>query len=469
MTKKPNILLIIADDMNWDAVGAYGCPTPDTTPNIDRLASEGVRFNFGHVTIAVCQPSRSAIMTGLYPHNSGGEGFFNLRHQNIPILPELLQEVGYQVGILGKVHHSTPYSDYKWDMEYDMGDLGMGRNPDVYKKYASEFIKESVKSEKPFFLMANSHDPHRPFYGNDPAEWYTDKTKPAASVPSKTFTSDEITVPGFLEELPEVRLEIAEYYNSVRRCDDTVGELLDELKQQGLEDNTIVIFLSDNGMAFPFAKTNCYLNSTKTPWIMRWPKVIKQNSVDNEHLISGIDMLPTLLEAAGVNYSKKIDGTSFLPILKGKKQNNREYVFTQFSQTAGRNNYPMRGIQGKRFGYIYNPWSDGVKKFANESQAGRTFNAMEEAAKNDPEIMDRVNMFLYRVPEELYDFEKDPNALVNLIDNPKYLDTLNDLRAKMEKYMQESNDPILEAFQNRNNKNFLDKYLKELTNTIGGK
>ena len=108
---------------------------------------------------------------------------------------------------------------------------------------------------RPFFLMANSHDPHRPFYGNDKAEWY-DELDPPARPPSRTFEPDEVVIPGFLPDLPEVRLEIAEYYNSVRRCDDTVGRLLDVLDEAGVAENTLVMFLSDNGMAFPFAKTN---------------------------------------------------------------------------------------------------------------------------------------------------------------------------------------------------------------------
>ncbi|MFW6303449.1 MAG: sulfatase, partial [Candidatus Sumerlaeota bacterium] len=360
MRVPPNILLITADDMNWDAVGAFGCPTPETTPNIDRLASEGIRFENGHVTIAVCQPSRSAIMTGRYPHQSGGEGFHKLRFSDIPLLPERLRESGYTVGILGKVGHSTPYGAFNWNMMFDMPELGQGRNPEIYYTCARSFMETARETGRPFFLMANSHDPHRPFYGNDKEEWYEEGGEnPPAAVPSKAFTAEEVTVPGFLPDLPEVRLEISEYYNSVRRCDDTVGRILDALRETGQEDNTLVLFLSDNGMAFPFAKTNCYLNSTRTPWIMRWPGRIKAGRVDFEHFVSGIDILPTFLDAAGIEIHEGVSGRSFLPLLEGNKQGGREYVFTTFNQTAARNNYPMRCVQSKKYGYIYNPWSDG--------------------------------------------------------------------------------------------------------------
>ena len=117
MSQRPNILLITADDMNWDAVGAYGCPVAGTTPHIDQLAAAGMCFDHAHVTIAVCQPSRSTLMTGRYPHCSGGEGFFPLRRPGVPILPQILRAGGYRLGILGKVGHSTPYADFEWDMK----------------------------------------------------------------------------------------------------------------------------------------------------------------------------------------------------------------------------------------------------------------------------------------------------------------------------------------------------------------
>ena len=149
---RPNFMLITADDMNWDAVGAFGCPTTGTTPNIDRLAAAGLRFKHSHVTIAVCQPSRSALMTGRYPHRSGGEGFYHLRFQDVPILPAILRDEGYDVGILGKVPHSTPYQAFQWDMAHDQIHLGQGRNPEVYYQYARNFVQDAIDGDCPFFV-----------------------------------------------------------------------------------------------------------------------------------------------------------------------------------------------------------------------------------------------------------------------------------------------------------------------------
>ena len=463
---RPNFMLITADDMNWDAVGAFGCPTAGTTPNIDRLAAAGLRFKHGHVTIAVCQPSRSALMTGRYPHRSGGEGFYHLRFQDVPILPAILRDAGYDVGILGKVPHSTPYQAFQWDMAHDQINLGQGRNPEVYYQYARKFVQDAIDSDRPFFLMANSHDPHRPFYGNDKAEWYGELDPPAVP-PSRTFAPAEVIVPGFLPDIPDVRLEIAEYYNSVRRCDDTVGRLLDVLDAVGVAENTLVMFLSDNGMAFPFAKTNCYLHSTRTPWVVRWPAVMQAGRVDTKHFIAGIDYLPTVLDAMGVDIPDGVNGQSFLPVLRGAEQAGCEQVFTQFHQTSARRNYPMRCVQNARFGYIFNPWSDGERAFRNESQHGRSWQAMEAAAANDPALAARNHLFTYRVVEEFYDFEHDPNALNNLIDDPSYANEIQGLRNALEEWMVETDDPALNALRGRASRQALDDLMDHLADAIG--
>ncbi len=469
LQRRPNVLLITADDMNWNAVGAFGCPVQGTTPHLDRLAAEGLRFERAHVTIAVCQPSRGALMTGRYPHRSGGEGFYHLRFAGIPILPALLREAGYAVGILGKVGHSTPYADFKWDMAHDQAELGAGRNPAVYHDHAKAFCTQAAEQGQPFFLMANAHDPHRPFYGNDKPEWYDGRTSPPAAVPSRVFRPEEIEVPGFLPDLPEVRLEVAEYYSSVRRCDDTVGRLLDVLDETGTRDDTLVVFLSDNGMAFPFAKTNCYLNSTRTPWIVRFPGRVRPGAVDTEHFVSGIDLAPTILQAAGAAQPHGMDGASFLPLLRGEAQPGRDKVFTQFHQTSGRRNFPMRCVQTARLGYIYNPWSDGVRAFQNESQSGRTFKAMVRAAAEDASVGARVELFVHRVPEELYDLHNDPDALHNRVDDPRFEGELQNLRQELSAWMRRTGDPAAGAFEARNSSAAREEFLRDLDTSIGGR
>ncbi len=456
--KNINFLLITADDMNYNSVGAFGCPVTETTPNIDKLAQQGIRFTNAHVSHAVCQPSRGAIMTGMYGHNSGIEGFNHYTGDKLT-LTEYLRRSGYLTGVLGKVNHSLPKFETEL-IHFDLikrgltenNELGFGRNPQKYYEFAKSFFMNAKHQNKPFFLMANSHDPHRPFVGSDDEKRKFKNALEDGSItePSKKFEADEITIPGFLPNLPEIREEVAQYYSSVRRCDDTVGKILEALKESGLEGNTLIIFISDNGMAFPFAKTNCYLNSTKTPFIAKWPGVIKAG-VDSTNFISGIDFLPTFLEAAEISIPKDIDGTSFLPLLKNKNQKGRNMVFTQFYETSGKNRYPMRAVQNKKYGYIFNAWSNDTTVFKNESQAGLTFKAMQEAAVNNNEIDERVHLFLYRVVEEFYDFEKDPDALSNLIEDPEYNSEIEKMRIELKHKMKKANDHALSDFE---------KYLK---------
>ena len=455
-----NILLITADDLNWNSVGAYGCEVEDVTPNLDRLAAKGVRFEHAHVTISVCQPSRGALATGRYPHRSGIEGFEHI-DSDVPLVTERLRAGGYLCGIIGKVGHSSPKTAFEYEMSVDMDELGHGRAPDIYHRHARDFIERATREGRPFYLMANSHDPHRPFVGNDPTDWYEPGDVPAAVPPSRTYTADEVTVPGFLPDLPEVKREMAEYYGSVRRCDDTVGAVLRALSEAGAERDTLVMFLSDNGMALPFAKTNCYLHSTRTPWIVRWPGVVDPGRVDSDHFVSGIDFMPTVLDAAGLPLPDGMDGASFVPVLKGERQEGRDVVFTQFHENWARNRFPMRCVRERRFGYIFSPWSDGERVFKNESQSGRTFKAMREAAKTDPAIAARVELFVRRVTEELYDFENDPDARVNLVDDPRYSEDLDRLRAGLEEWMERTGDPALGAFRDRDSRETLAGFMSE--------
>ncbi len=442
-----NVLLITADDMNWDAVTAMGAAGLPLTPHIDALAGQGAIFRRAHVTAAICQPSRQAMMTGRYPHNSGAPGFHPIA-PDVPTLQESLRRAGYLNGILGKVEHLAPPEKFCWDYAVDRVDLAQGRDPSLYGQHARAFLARAAGEDRPFFLMANAHDPHRPFHGSaqERENHQTADILDRLPAPSRIFGPDEITVPGFLPDLPEVRTELAQYASSCRRCDDTVGEVLAALDASGLADETIVVFLSDNGMAFPFAKTNCYLHSTRTPWIVRWAGVVEAGRVDDEHFINGIDLAPTLLDALGLPPLAGIDGRSFLPVLSDAAAAGRDHLVTHINTIAGGRAYPMRAVHHGQFGYIFNAWADGQIPFRNESMSGLTWPAMATAAQTDPAVADRARLFRFRVPEELYDFTADPHALHNLIAEPAHADTLSHLRALLLAEMHRSQDPQLDAF-----------------------
>lgn len=441
---QPSFLFITADDMNYDSLGVTGCEVPDISPHIDRLASEGLRFVNAHVNIAVCQPSRSVLMTGRYPHRNGAMGFEPI-DLDVPTLQEHLHQAGYYNGIIGKENHLAPRHKFCWDEYISTHNKpnGWGRDPGKYYEHTKAFLEAAKNAGKPFFLMANSHDPHRPFAHSEQEEARWGRHLPMP----RRYNPEEVEVPGFLPDITDVRREVAQYFASVKRCDESVGQILRALDESGLAGNTVVMFLSDNGMAFPFAKTNCYLASTKTPWIVRWPGHIEPGTVDSTHFVSGIDFMPTVLEIAGLPQVGGVDGTSFLPLLLGQEQENRDDVFTMFNTTAAKQTYPMRCIQNRRLGYIFNLWSDEERVFRNESQSGLSFRAMQEAAKTDAGIAARVKLFQYRVKEELYDFERDPNALHNLIGDPAYQGEVVAMRRRLLQKMIASEDPITEEFR----------------------
>ncbi len=435
-----NILLFTADDLNCDSVGCFGGKVPGLTPNLDAFAAAGLRFANAHVNAAICQPSRGVLATGRYGHNSGVMGFMHTT-RDIPTIMQTLRDAGYLTGILGKVDHSTPKVSYKWDFVHDQDDLGNGRDPEIYYRYCREFLARCRREEKPFYFMVNSHDPHRPYH-------IPGQPIPGAKEPSKTYTPADVAVPGFVPDLPGVREELSYYFNSVRRLDDTFGKTMQALKEAGFEKDTLVMFLSDNGIAIPFAKCNAYLASTRTPWIVRWPGVVKPGSLDQRDIISGIDFFPTVLEAARLPVPQGLDGFSFVPLLQGQGQSGREQVFTQIDMKAGGEAVPMRCVQNLRLGYIFTPWSDGKFVYRNNNE-GLTMQAMVEAAKTDPRIAERVRMFRYRTFEELYDLPSDPDCLNNLVDKPDRKDDLDHMRSELQAWMKQTRDPLLPAFENR--------------------
>jgi len=443
IVKKPmNILLITADDLNADSLGCYGCPVAEISPNIDKFSSGALRFENAHVTVAICQPSRGVLATGLYPHHSGIMGFMHTQ-KNIPTIMETLGDKKYLTGVVGKVDHSTPKADYKWDFAHYRNELGDGRSPQKYYKFCTEFFKKCRDENKPFYFMVNSHDPHRPFHITK------QKLTKQIENPSRQYQPKEVEVPGFLPDLKGVRDEMSYYFNSVKRLDDTFAKIMQALEESGFADNTAVFFLSDNGIAVPFAKCNAYLSSTRTPLLVRVPGASK-GIVDKDHFVSGIDFFPTVLDILGLKAIESLDGESFLPLLHGQTQKNRDKVFTQIDSKAGHAAVPMRCVQDRQFGYIFNAWSKGDHYYRNANE-GLSMKAMQEAAKTNPEIAARVKLFRYRVPQELYDLKNDPDCLHNLIDNPKYRQQLIQKQKELEEWMINTKDPLLASFNKRSN------------------
>ena len=455
----PNLILLTVDDMSCDSVGVYGCKLKGTSPRMDRLASQSIRFEHAHVTVGNCMPCRNVMFSGLYSHNNKVEGFYQVKDPGWPHMADLLRDAGYYVAIRGKVSHSAPYQPYAWDEDLtNLPDGGQAHLKDIasYGESTARGIANAKKAGKPFFLSVNISDPHKPFWSQ------VRGGKEDPHVPSRIFKANEVPVPGFLFDDPKVREELALYYSSVRRADDCVGAVLDALEKSGQANNTMVVFLSDHGMPLPFAKTQLYHHSTRTPLMIRHPQLVRPGTVDKRHMVSVVDLLPTILDALGIASPKRLDGRSFFPLLKGEKQDGRTYVIKEYNENAGRSRDPMRAVQTKKYLYLFNPWSNGERVFATATNGTMTCKRMIELAKTNGKLAARLDLYRYRVPEELYQVDQDPDCLINLIAHPGHQDELKKLRSILTKWMVKSEDPLIEPFRKREDAAFVEAYVQRL-------
>lgn len=440
--EKPNILLITADDMNADSPGWMGNPLKPT-PNIDSFAAESHRFPNHHVSAPICQPSRAAIMTGRVPHRSGGLGF-NPINNDVPTLVTILKDQGYFTVGLNKLPHMKPDAAFPWDAKYD----GSAKNPGQIGKQVAEAIRTAKDKGKPFFINCNIGDPHRPFYGAGPKNPNKAGKKAAdgeGGIVAKPFAPEDVTVPRFLENLPAIREEFAQYSNSVQRLDISFGNIIAALKESGIADNTIVLFLSDHGISMPFSKATVYFNGTWSPVLLKVPG--KTANTAHTELLSSTDILPTLLELAQVKLPDGVDGRSWVPLLDGAKQTGRDRVFTHVNGVSSGREYPQRAVNTLTRSLVFLPWSAKGQDFRVEAMQGLTFPALAEAAAKDPAIRPRVDQFLHGVPLALYDLEKDPDQRRNVIDDPAYASDRKDLEQSLLSHMEKTGDPQLAAFR----------------------
>ena len=457
----PNILIFTVDDMDITSVNAYGNPLPGLTPNMDRLAAQGMRFTNAHVSSAICMPCRQSMMTGLHPHQNGSMGFIEVEEGACPSLSGLLMEHGYYTASYGK---GRDFNAFPWDdfVSWYGGTEGWhSRKPECYYQSTKKAIRTAKEQGKPFFIGVHTTDPHRPFAGSEQEnEWVAEINKrdggDAGPYPevNQFCTPEQVPLLPYLPDLPDIRKETMQYLTAVHRGDSTLGRILDLLEEEGVDGETLLIFLSDHGAAMPTAKHNCYRHGSVTPLMVRWPGKIEEGSVDREHMISTLDIMPTILEVLNIPEPEIQDGRSMLSILKGGKQEGRDHVYTTYNYIfPGIQVFPMRGIHTREWSYVFNPWSDGNKKRLQENgqptenQSGLTFAAIQEAALTDPAMEERLDYILHRRRNELFDLNADPYSFQNLAEKHEYEEQLGEMQELMRQEMARTNDPLLESLE----------------------
>ncbi len=388
---RPNFVFIIADDVSPDDLPCYA-PSPLKTPHLDQLAAEGLVFDRAYLTCSSCSPTRCSIITGRYPHNTGAPEL----HMPLPadqfMFPRALREAGYFTVLSGK-NHLGPHVAAAFDQ------ITPGRGPGKEGDWVKH-LRERPQ-DKPFFMWFASYDAHR--------GWQSTEQDPV-------YDPAEAVVPPFLIDGPQTREDFAAYYHEISRLDRFVGKVVDELKRQGIAENTYIIFTADNGRPFPRCKTRLYDSGVKTPFIVWRPGTIKPGRT--ESLASVIDIAPTVLQLAGVAIDSRVQGVSLEPVFAKPQAAVRDYAFSEHNWHVGQAH--ERSVRDGRWLYIRNAYP-ALQSLCVESgpaePAGRELWMGYAAGTLKPEQGD---VFLQPRPaEELYDVEADPHQLNNLLTDPR--------------------------------------------------
>jgi arylsulfatase A-like enzyme len=449
-TKRPNIVFIMTDDHAAHAISAYGSRLI-RTPNIDRLAKEGMKFENSFVTNSICAPSRAAILTGKYSHINGVP-VFNHIDGSQPMLQKYLQQAGYHTGVVGKWHlggndpkrpdDGKPAGFDYWNILPGQGsyfdpvmiEMGerkklTGYTTDVITDVAIDFLKNRPR-EKPFFLMYHHKAPHRNW---QPAEKYRKQFENVTLPEPATFNDDykgksdaarqatmridrdlndndlKMKPPEGLsgQDLKKWKYQryMRDYLACVQAVDDNVGRFLDWLDKNGLAENTIVIYTSDQGFFLGehnfFDKRFMYEESLRMPFLIRWPGKIKPGSV-SKGMILNVDFAPTLLEAAGLKAPADMQGRSFRPLLEGKTPRDwRAAMYYRYYHPGHHNVAAHYGVRTDRYKLIY-------------------FNKLDQW--------------------ELYDLRKDPREMRNVYGAPAYAKIVEDLKKELYRLKKELKD-----------------------------
>ena len=428
--ERKNVLFIVADDLGLE-VGCYGDKAA-RTPNIDALAAAGTRFTHAFASVSSCSPSRGTLLTGMPTHQCGQYGLAHATHNQhsfraVKGLPALLNPAGYRTGVVAKLH-VQPREVYPFTEEI----ADAGRNPVQVAAKARQFIANA--GDKPFFLLVGFTDPHRA------AKGFANTGKYPKEVPDKPFDPAALPVPYHLPDRPEVRAELAEYYQSVTRMDYGVGLLMKMLQDTKTADDTLVIFLSDNGIPFPGAKTTLYDAGVHLPLIVRKPG--QKGGVTTAAMASWTDITPTVLDWAGVAKPGALQGRSLLPVLERENPDGWDVVFGSHQFHEVTMYYPVRMVRTRTHKLLVNLAHALEYPHASDLWGSDTWQGV--LSRGD-RLMGRrpVADFLSRPPVELYDLTVDPDELKNLAADPSQTDRVKQLRTRLRDWQQATNDPWL--------------------------
>ena len=414
-----NVLLYVVDDQGSTDAGCYG-NLVIKTPGLDALAAAGTRFTHAFCTTASCSASRSVILSGQYNHANGQYGHQHSYHHfssfpNVKSMPVLLADRGYRTTSAGK-YHVAPEEIYHFE-EYVKGP-----SPAQMAENCRDLI--AAESDEPFFLYFCTHEPHRPFKRDG----------------SDTFDPADVVVPPYLPDTPECREELAKYYGSVQRADAGLVRLIEILKETGHWSDTLVIYISDNGIAFPGAKTTLYEPGMRLPCVVRNPSAA-ETGVVTDAMVTWADLLPTVLEFAGTpTKGLTLHGRSFLSALDTEHTDGWDEVYASHTFHEITMYYPMKVVRGRKYKLIWNIAHGLEYPFASDLFASATWQGLL-ASGSDTYARRKIDAYLHRPKFELYDLESDPDEVVNLADSAEHAEVLAELQGKLKAFQKRTKDP----------------------------
>ncbi len=456
----PNIILVVSDDHGRDDLGCYGNDIIQT-PHLDALAREGIRMTNAYCTSASCSASRSVILSGIYNHANGLYGHTHAYHHfsaydNLKTLPVILSENGYLSANIGK-YHVAPREVYKFDTTL----LGNERNGVEMADHCRDLIRNT---REPLFLYFCVSDPHRSGEVDEKIpekpNRFGNREQGYEGVETRIFSPDSVIVPSYLPDTPESRAELAQYYQSVYRMDQGFGRLFEHLKSAGKWENSVIIYISDNGIAFPGAKTTLYDPGMHLPCIIKLPGNSLAGSVSNA-MVNWADLTPTILDLVGILPENNafpgregieetsrpwqdpfayFQGRSFKDELPKGINSDFNEVFASHTFHEITMYYPMRVYQDRRYKLIWNIAWELPYPQASDLWESATWQSVIKQGKSKY-AGKVISSYLQRPEFELYDMQNDPEELFNLSDNQDYMNVLSRMKIRIREFQEGTRDP----------------------------
>lgn len=420
---KPNILMMIADDATYNDLSLYGGQNVET-PNIDRLARQGLVFNRAYLPMAMCNPCRTALYTGLHPARNGSCWNHSAARPGTKSLPHYLGDLGYRVGLCGK-KHVGPHNCFPFENVPGIEGGCVHPNPEFGVEGIRAFIGQN--SDAPFCLVVGLFEPHAPWTLGDPDH----------------FDLDVLELPPYMADTPETRSDYAKYLAEIEVLDREIGDILGVLDQSGRADDTIVIFTSEQGSQFPGCKWTNWNTGVHTGFVVRWPGKVAPGYADV--IIQYEDVTPTLIDAAAGNpQAIDFDGSSFLPVLLGDSDAHREHAYFMHNNIPEGPPYPIRAVTDGTYHYIRNLTPEAIyieKHLMGPNKWHQYWPTWVADTTFNEHTRFVVTRYMHRPAEQLYRMDDDPCEMTNLADDPTHAAAKERLSAELDRWMAQQGDP----------------------------